>query len=398
MRNMSGSPTLGAQYLSIAEAVAFTAIEETFVWASRENNIFIWRPSWENSRLVETTKSNVQSLRSSSTIGNRNKVIVTCSSTILILRVMHDSIEKTWIESPFDQRQRSTDERCVTRESSDYLLLARLFEHRVQTAFTSINHEEAEDELPNTQAEWQFVNSRSPVDAEKIFDIGPSGHLLLQTGAIPTIHNGFTGQSFRLEESQLPNPISIVSLYGFVVLVERIDQEKISVCVSKEYWYPEPISQTENHDWLSLYTRTCCDAGHRSRIMRQRSLPCPVGLTSFTDGRESSILSELPPEILHLVFKSMDFAPLGDCTDPLSNVKRACRNLKQQVELYRDTRPWIVLSVCPRFWLPPGVLEVSSLTELMARATRIPEIIFAGCICPNACVWSSEETRNTFYG
>ena len=148
---------------------------------------------------------------------------------------MRDSITKTWIERPFDRQQRSTDTHCVTRESSNYLLLVRLCEHRVQTAFTLIINREAKDELPNTQAEWQFVKSRSPIDAEKIFDIDPSRHLLLQTSAIPTIYDRFTGQSFRLEESQLPNPISIVSLYGFVVLVKRIDQEKISIYVSKEY-------------------------------------------------------------------------------------------------------------------------------------------------------------------
>ena len=120
------------------------------MWASRENNIFIWHLSWENSRLVGNTKSNVQSLRSFSILGNRNKIVVTCSSTILILRVMRDSIEKTWIERPFDRQQRSTDARCVTRESLDYLLLVRLCEHGVQTIFTLITNGEAEDELLDT--------------------------------------------------------------------------------------------------------------------------------------------------------------------------------------------------------------------------------------------------------
>ena len=73
------------------------------MWASRENNIFIWHLSWENSRLVGNMKSNVQSLRSFSILGNWNKIVVTCSSTILILRVIRDSIEKTWIERPFDR-------------------------------------------------------------------------------------------------------------------------------------------------------------------------------------------------------------------------------------------------------------------------------------------------------
>jgi hypothetical protein len=271
----------------MADAIALAVVGKLFVWADTENNIFLWRPPWENFRLVEKADSPVKTMRSGTGRAGFNQVVITYQSHLLLLtfKFGRNFMRSLRMNGPFGKEFVICDERIVDRQGCSYIFAVAFGpQHVIRTAFTSIRDDDGHEvDESMYEAKWQLVSARSNLIAEAILDIGPNGFVLLRIDGGLSILDGFDGRAFGFPGCHLPHSKQVASMPGTVALIEWANPGSVNVCrSSQQEALTDGVVRTRASDWLSLYTRLCGPEGYRSEITKQRIVSGGIDETTST--------------------------------------------------------------------------------------------------------------------